>query len=93
MQDSNTGSLANTNIRNNWEWFKCCDEAAGIGLAKRMGFGFEGWQFWLKDRSSSKLVMDGIMNPHLFKLFDEGKRRPWSEARNIVEAVNGTPNP
>lgn len=84
-----TGDLANTNLRNNWEWFKWCDEAAGIGLAKRMGYGLEGWKFWLQDRDLCKLVMDGIMSPHLFRLFDEGKRKPWLEARDVVEAVNG----
>lgn len=83
-----TGSLANTNLRNNWEWFKWCDEAAGIGLVKRMGYGVEGWKFWLKDRKMCRLVMDGIMSPHMFRVFDEGKRKPWLEARKIIEAVN-----
>lgn len=83
-----TGELANTNLRNNWEWFSWCDETAGIGLVKRMGYGPDGWKFWVQDRKLCGLVMDGLMSPHLFRLFDEGKRKPWSEAQEAVEKVN-----
>lgn len=82
------GELANVNLRNNWEWFKWCDEAAGLGLVKKMGYGLEGWKFWFRDRKLCKLVTDGLMSPHLFRLFDEGKRRPWEDARKEIERVN-----
>lgn len=83
-----TGGLANVNLRNNWEWFKWCDEAAGLGMVKRMGYGLEGWKFWLTDRKMCKLLTDGLLSPHLFRLFDEGKRKPWPEAREEVINVN-----
>lgn len=88
MEIARTGELANVNLRNNWEWFKWCDEVAGLGIVKRMGYGIEGWKFWLKDRRLCKLMMDGLQSPHLFRLFDEGKRRPWEGARKEVERVN-----
>lgn len=87
-QIARTGSLASTNLRNNWEWYKWCDEAAGIGLVKRMGYGLEGWKFYFQDRKLCKLVMDGLLSPHLFRLFDEGKREAWPDARAAVEKVN-----
>ena len=88
-QIARTGELANTNLRNNWEWFEWCDETAGLGLVKRVGYGFEGWKFWWRDRKLCSLVMNGLMSPHLFRLFDEGKREPWDGARRAVETANG----
>lgn len=83
-----TGELANTNLRNNWDWYKWCDEAAGLGVVKRTSWSVEGWKFWLADRQLSNLVNGGIFTPHIFRLFDEGKRTPWEDARKAVEKTN-----
>jgi dimethylaniline monooxygenase (N-oxide forming) len=86
---ASTGDLFNTNLRNNWEWFKWVDQAAGLGIAKRIGYGSRGWNFWWKDRQLCRLVMDGLMSPHIMRLFDEGKRKPWDGARREIEKING----
>ncbi|KAF2163078.1 hypothetical protein M409DRAFT_68710 [Zasmidium cellare ATCC 36951] len=88
LEIARTGELANVNLRNNWEWFKWCDDVAGLGVAKRVGYGVEGWKFWLRDRRMCKLVMDGLLSPHMFRLFDEGKRKAWEGARGEVVRVN-----
>ncbi|KAF2105020.1 FAD/NAD(P)-binding domain-containing protein [Rhizodiscina lignyota] len=86
---ASTGDLFNTNFRNNWDWFKWADQAAGLGLVKRIGYGVEGWKFWWNDRALCRLVLDGLMSPHIMRLFDEGKRKPWDGAREELEKVNG----
>lgn len=88
LEVARTGELANVNLRNNWEWFKWADEVAGLGIAKRVGYGLQGWKFWLTDRKMCKLLMDGLLSPHLFRLFDEGKRKPWEGARAEIIRVN-----
>ncbi|KAK4495446.1 hypothetical protein PRZ48_013777 [Zasmidium cellare] len=88
LKIARTGELANVNLRNNWEWFKWCDDVAGLGIVKRVGYGVEGWKFWLRDRALCKLVMDGLLSPHLMRLFEEGKRRSWEGARGEVFRVN-----
>jgi dimethylaniline monooxygenase (N-oxide forming) len=85
---ASTGDVFNTNLRNNWEWFKWVDEAAGLGVAERIGYGAKGWQFWWSDRHLCRLVMDGLVSPHIMRLFDEGKRKPWDGARSQLEKVN-----
>ena len=41
-----------------------------------------------RDVKIRKLIMDGLMSPHLFRLFDEGKRKPWPGAREEIIRVN-----
>jgi dimethylaniline monooxygenase (N-oxide forming) len=86
---ASTGDLFNTNFRNNWEWFKWVDQAAGLGVAERVGYGLKGWSFWWNDRQLCRMVTDGLMSPHIMRLFDEGKRKPWAGARRELEKVNG----
>lgn len=83
-----TGDLFNTNLRNNWEWFRWVDGAAGLGVAERMGYGGKGWRFWWRERRLCGLVMDGIMSPSIMRLFDEGKRKIWEGAGRDLEKVN-----
>jgi dimethylaniline monooxygenase (N-oxide forming) len=86
---ASTGDIFNVNMRNNWDWFKWADDAAGLGIAERIGYGAKGWSFWYHDRKLCRLVMDGLMSPHIMRLFDEGKRKPWPNARKEIEKVNG----
>lgn len=86
---ASTGDLFNTNFRNNWDWFKWVDQAAGLGVVDRIGYGPKGWKFWWSDRQLCRLMMDGIMSPHIMRLFDEGKRKSWDDASRVLEKVNG----
>jgi dimethylaniline monooxygenase (N-oxide forming) len=86
---ASTGDLFNTNLRNNWEWFKWVDQAAGLGVVERIGYGAKGWSFWWSDRQLCRLVTDGLMSPHIMRLFEEGKRRPWDGARRELKKANG----
>lgn len=84
-----TGDLFNTNFRNHWDWFKWVDQAAGLGIVERIGYGPDGWKFRWSDHQLRRLIMDGLMSPHMMRLFDKGKRKPWDGARREVEKVNG----
>ena len=83
-----TGNLLNLNFRNNYDWFKWADKAAGLGVVDRIGYGPKGWSFWWNDRPLCRLVMDGLISPHIMRLFDERKRKPWDGAREELEKVN-----
>lgn len=83
-----TGDLFNPNFRNHWDWFKWVDEAAGLGIVERIGHGASGWKFRWSDKELRRLLMDGLMSPHMMRLFDKGKRKTWGGARNEVEKAN-----
>ncbi|OAA49556.1 dimethylaniline monooxygenase 2 [Metarhizium rileyi] len=70
------------------KWMAWVDEAAGSDVFPHLGYGIKGWTLWLKDRQLSRLLMDGISSPHQFRLFENGKRRVWSEARNEILRTN-----
>jgi dimethylaniline monooxygenase (N-oxide forming) len=83
-----TGDIFNTNLRNNWDWFKWVDQAAGLGVVERIGYGAKGWNFWWSDRQLCRLVLDGLMSPHIMRLFEAGKRKHWDGAKQELEKVN-----
>lgn len=69
-------------------WMRWANDAAGTGVNEKLGYGVEGWKFWLSDRAFCKLCMDGIYSPHLYRVFD-GKRKKWDGARKAIEEANG----
>lgn len=70
------------------EWLRWADETAGAGMFDRMGWGRKGWCFWWTDRALYKMMMDGVLTSASWRVFDEGKRRPWPEAREEIIRLN-----
>lgn len=70
------------------EWLQWADRTAGAGVFERLGWGAKGWSFWLKDRELYRMLMDGVLTSASWRLFDEGKRRPWPEAEEEIVRLN-----
>lgn len=69
------------------DWLAWANDAAGTGINEKLGWGAEGWRFWMSDRAWCDTLMDGILSPHIYRLF-EGKRKRWDGARQEIEKVN-----
>jgi dimethylaniline monooxygenase (N-oxide forming) len=70
------------------EWLAWADQVAGIGLSDRLGWGSKGWEFWFKNRALYQLLLDGVMTSSMWRLFDEGKRKPWDGAAEQIRRLN-----
>lgn len=71
------------------KWITAMDNLAGTGVNEYLGYGWRGWRFWLTDNKFCRLLMDGIWSPHVHRVFDMGKRKPWPCAREEIQRVNG----
>lgn len=69
------------------DWLNWAHETAGTGLNERFGWGHDGWRFWWRHGDLHKLLMDGIISPHAYRLF-EGKRKRWPGALEEIQFVN-----
>lgn len=67
------------------------NRAAGNGLEEKLGWGWEGWKFWFRERELYGLVMDRVSTPFVYRLFQgrEGGRKMWEGAREAILKVNG----
>lgn len=67
------------------------NDAAGTGVNEALGWGWEGWKFWWKERELYKLIMDGISSPFLYRFFEGkvGSRKRWEGARDAIYRANG----
>lgn len=70
------------------DWLEWAEDAAGLGLKKNLGYGPMGWYFWLTDKEFCKMMMDGLLLPFHYRLFDDGKRKKWDGARDEIIRVN-----
>ncbi len=69
------------------EWMDWANDTAGTGVAEKLGWGWQGWKFWLTEPKLCSLLMSGVYSPHIYRLFD-GKRKKWPDAREEIERVN-----
>lgn len=59
--------------------------AAGTGIYEHFGwFSRRAWALWWRDRELYRKFSTGAFSPALWRLFDMGKRKPWSGAREQV---------
>lgn len=70
------------------EWLRWVDKTVGAGLFDRLGWGWKGWVFWWTDRKLWRMIMDGVLTSASWRLFDEGKRKPWNGARAEIVRLN-----
>jgi len=68
-------------------WFAFLNRAAGTGVGENLGYGWEGWKFWLRERKLRNLMMRGVMTPFMYRVF-EGRRKRWEGARKAIFHVN-----
>ncbi|KAL6856409.1 flavin monooxygenase-like protein [Trichoderma novae-zelandiae] len=71
------------------EWNPWVDKAAGLGIQDRIGSGWKSWRLMLTDYRLYKTLLDGTFVPQVYRLFDEGKRKPWKGARDSFLKANG----
>ncbi|KAE9573061.1 hypothetical protein CGMCC3_g10788 [Colletotrichum fructicola] len=71
-----------------YPWFRFVHEMAGTGMYEYLGWGWKGWQFWWQDREFYRLVAWGAYSPHIYRLFETGKRKTWPGAREAIIKVN-----
>ncbi|KAF6828212.1 hypothetical protein CMUS01_08666 [Colletotrichum musicola] len=71
-------------------WLEWADRTAGCGVNEYLGWGWEGWRFFLQEPELCGLLMGGLYSPHIYRFFD-GKRKKWDGAREEIERVNRTP--
>ena len=71
------------------------NNAAGNGVNEHLGWGWAGWKFWLGNRRLHKLIMDGVMTPATYRLFEgrEGGRKRWDGAEEAIYKANGKTPP
>jgi dimethylaniline monooxygenase (N-oxide forming) len=69
------------------DWLDWAEEAAGLGMKTNLGYGWQGWYFWMTDMDFCKIVTDGLLLPFHYRLF-EGKRKRWDGAREAIIKVN-----
>jgi dimethylaniline monooxygenase (N-oxide forming) len=70
-------------------WLNFMNSAAGTRVDENLGYGWEGWRFWWRDRKLCNLMMRGVMTPYMYRVFDSQGRRPkWDGAREAIFASN-----
>ncbi|KAG9251174.1 flavin monooxygenase-like protein [Emericellopsis atlantica] len=74
------------------EWLLWADATAGLGVFERLGWGLRGWLFWWQERDLWRMLMDGVLTSVMWRLFDQGKRKPWTGARAELERLNQEAN-
>ena len=85
------GVMPHTGFRINssdtWDWL---NRAAGTGVTETFGtFGWRAWKLWWEDRKLYNLVMGGVIEPAVFRLFDLGYgRKAWKGAREEILKTN-----
>ncbi|KAL7952433.1 hypothetical protein V8C34DRAFT_310017 [Trichoderma compactum] len=83
------GEIFDPAFVDNAEWNIWAERAAGLGMQDRIGYGWKSWWLWLTDYRLYKTLLDGKFVPQAYKIFDEGKRKPWKGARESFFEANG----
>ncbi|KAF3901759.1 hypothetical protein AA313_de0202815 [Arthrobotrys entomopaga] len=68
------------------------NEASGNGVNQMLGWGWQGWKFWWKERNLYRLLMDGVDTAYIQRLFEgrgEKGRTRWDGARDAILRANG----
>ncbi|ROT43043.1 dimethylaniline monooxygenase [Sodiomyces alkalinus F11] len=71
-----------------YPWMKFLHRTAGTGMYEHMSWGWRGWWFWLRERRVCGMMGWGVYSPHMYRLFETGKRSAWPGARDAIIRVN-----
>lgn len=64
-------------------WTHWVNDIAGTGVNENLGYGLQGWKYWLFNRYICRMLMTGSLSPHIYRLFD-GKRKSWKGAKAAI---------
>lgn len=84
--DKTDGSFDRSMVRG-WEFQGFLHDAAGTGM-ENLGWGLQGWKFWMREPKMSWLMNHGVETAHAFRYFETGKRRVWEGAREAILRAN-----
>jgi dimethylaniline monooxygenase (N-oxide forming) len=63
-------------------------DAAGTGLYDTIGWSWKAWKLWWPDPELYMALAHGSATAHGFRLFENGKRAVWKDARQAILDVN-----
>lgn len=74
---------------NGSEWMKWANRIAGTGIEEYFGWESpKAWWFWITNLSFYHMLTSGVYSPHIYRLFETGRRKAWLGAREEIEKVN-----
>ena len=81
--------LSPQGIQGNFATWLC--EVTGNGVHDYLGWSLKAWKFWWNERQLYRLIMDGVLAPYVYRLFDgrENGRKKWDGARDAIMRENG----
>lgn len=68
-------------------WMYFLHEAAGTDMYDHIGWSWKAWKLWWSDRELYNALAHGPATAHGHRLFETGKRRAWSGARQAIVDV------
>ncbi|KAK7408117.1 hypothetical protein QQX98_009708 [Neonectria punicea] len=69
-------------------WLQFVHEMAGTGVYEHLGWTLQGIRFWLREPRLCSMMAWGISTPHIYRVFETGKRKAWSGAREAICHAN-----
>lgn len=69
-------------------WQRWVHEKAGTGMYEKLGWTLEGVKFSLLNPRLYWQLAYGVGSPHLFRLFETGKRKAWPGALDAIQTTN-----
>ena len=82
------GKFVKLTVRNG-PWLVWVDEVSGTDVARNTSYSsIDAWRFWWRDRKLCGLLLGGIFSPHMYRLFESGRRKRWDGAENAIKKVN-----
>ena len=75
-------------VREPSEWLRFVNDMAGTGVYEYLGWTWKGIRFWLSEPSMYKLMAWGVNSPHMYRVFETGKRMAWPGAREAIRDIN-----
>jgi dimethylaniline monooxygenase (N-oxide forming) len=70
------------------DWLKFVDDKAGTGMYEHLSWTLKGIWFWLREPRLCSLMAWGVNSPHLYRVFETGKRKAWDGAGDAIRHVN-----
>jgi dimethylaniline monooxygenase (N-oxide forming) len=70
------------------DWLRFVNIAAGTGVYEHLGWTLQSILFFLREPSLYLLMAWGVHSPHIYRVFETGKRKAWSGARAAILHIN-----